>query len=181
MGRSRSSGASRPSTAPSRRRSGSEASVPRVQRIHATLPVPSKPHAFPCETEMRVTEDGRKEVVFRFEPKHAAAYLPPSMQGPPRTPVTRRAANGPPLPLSDAINNMSMPGDSRGWTTGNGEYGLVKPPWPKECAGDHGTTLWCNPNHPHWAERPDVARAYVGLSSSYMDLGQSFPPVWRGG
>jgi hypothetical protein len=120
---------------------------------------------------MRLSENGRREVVFRFSDKGGKQLLPPSMQPKPRT-------SGPLEPFSQAIYNVDRVGGSRGWTTSIGEYGSVKPFFDKEqsCGPETTKRLICDPNHPHWHTKPDPERAYVGLATSYMDLGQSMPP-----
>jgi hypothetical protein len=79
-------------------------------------------------------------------------------------------------PFSQALNNVDHSGESRGWTTAQGEYGAVKPIMEKSSAGVTTKRLVCDPNHPHWHTKPDPSKAYVGLASTYMDLGQQYPP-----
>merc|ERR1719235_2076581 len=161
----------RPSSAQVRGRSASAGQSGRKARLTASFPYPPRDQLWPCESELRVPESGRREVVFRFSEKGGNQLLPPSMQPPPKTPhpVFKE-------PFSQAIYNVDRVGGSRGWTTSQGEYGSVKPFLEKESKGASKSRLICDPNHPHWHTKPDPERAYVGLATSYMDLGQSMPP-----
>merc|ERR550537_2044777 len=161
----------RPSSAQVRGRSASAGRSDRKPRITASFPYPPQDQLWPCESELRIPESGRREIVFRFSDKGGKQLLPPSMQPPPKTP--HKAVQE---PFSQAIYNVDRVGGSRGWTTSMGEYGSVKPVFETENKGTSKSRLICDPNHPHWHTKPDPARAYVGLATSYMDLGQSMPP-----
>merc|ERR1719463_690939 len=107
----------RPSSAQVRGRS---ASAGHKTRLHASFPYPQQDQLWPCESEMRLPENGRREVVFRFSEKGGHQLLPPSMQPPPKTPHPVFQE-----PFSQAIYNVDRVGGSRGWTTSQGEYGSV--------------------------------------------------------